>query len=106
MGDRLFMFAVLLCLTPVCTFAQERPAPLQGVDAVTVKVSIDAPPNSGPAMLTEARLQTLAELKLRGWGLRVVSTEEDPRISGIRPLVELDVTLLETPEGDQCVVCR
>ena len=97
MGARLFVFlAVPLCLTPVWTFAQVRPAPLQGVEAVTVKVSIVAPPNTGPALLTEARLQTIAELKLRAWALRVVSAEEEPLIPGIRPLVELEVTLLET----------
>ena len=96
MGTRLFVFLAVLCLTPVWTFAQVHPAPLQGVEAVTVKVSIVAPPNTGPALLTEARLQTIAELKLRAWALRVVSAEEEPLIPGIRPLVELEVTLLET----------
>ena len=100
MGARLFvLLAVLLCLTPVCAFAQVPPAPLRGVEAVTVTVSIVAPPNTWPALLTEARLQTLAELKLRAWALRVVS-EEDP-IPGIRPVVELEVTLLETRAAEK-----
>jgi hypothetical protein len=98
---RLFvLLTVLLCLTPVCAFAQVRPAPLQGLEAVTVKVSIVAPPNTWPALLTEARLQTLAELKLRAWALRVVP-EEDPPIPGIRPVVELEVTLLETRAAEK-----
>lgn len=102
MGTRSVVFlAALLWLTPVCTFAQVRPAPLKGVEAVTVKVSIEAPPNAGPASLTEARLQTLAELKLRAWGLRVVAPEEDSQTPGIRPLVELEVTLLETRAVDK-----
>lgn len=101
MGARLFvLLTVLLCLTPVYTLAQVRPAPLQGVEAVTVTVSIVAPPNTWPALLTETRLQTLAELKLRAWGLRVVS-EEDSAIPGIRPVVELEVTLLETRAAEK-----
>lgn len=91
---------MLVCLVPGTTFAQVRPAPLQGVESVTVQVSIVAPPNTGPALLTETRLQTLAELKLRAW-LRVVSAEENPQIPGIRPLVELEVTLLETRGVDK-----
>ncbi|HET9194399.1 MAG TPA: hypothetical protein VFO21_16060, partial [Vicinamibacterales bacterium] len=53
---------VLMLLTPVRLFAQGRPAPLQGVEAVTVKVSIAAPPDILPNGLTEVRLQTLVEL--------------------------------------------
>ena len=65
--------AALMLLTPVRLFAQGRPAPLQGVDTVTVEVSIAAPPDILPHGLTEKRLKTMVELKLRGWGLLVIS---------------------------------
>ena len=87
---------VLMLLTPVRLFAQGRPAPLQGVDTVTVKVSIVAPPDILPNGLTEARLQTLVELKLRTWALVVIPAAEDAKTPGIRPHVELEVTILET----------
>jgi len=88
--------AVMLWLAPARSFAQGWPAPLQGVDAVTVKVSIVAPPDILPNGLTVARLQTLVELKLRAWGLGVVPEAEDAKAPGIRPHVELEVTMLET----------
>jgi hypothetical protein len=88
--------AVMLWLAPARSFAQGRPAPLQGVDAVTVKVSIAAPPDILPNGLTVARLQTLVELKLRAWTLRVMPAAEDAMVPGIRPHVELEVTMLET----------
>ena len=87
--------AVMLWLAPARSFAQGRPAPLQGVDAVTVKVSIVAPPDILPNGLTVARLQTLVELTLRAWGLGVVP-EAEAKAPGIRPHVELEVTMLET----------
>src|SRR5688500_7386004 len=88
--------AVLMLLTPVRLFAQGRPAPLQGVDTVTVKVSIAAPADILPHGLTEVRLQTLVELKLRGGGLQVMPAAEDAKAPGIRPHVELEITMLET----------
>ena len=88
--------AALMLLTPVRLFAQGRPAPLQGVDTVTVKVSIAAPADILPHGLTEVRLQTLVELKLRGWGLQVMPAAEDAKAPGIRPHVELEITMLET----------
>ena len=88
--------AVLSSLTPALTSAQGRPAPLEGVNAVTVKASIVAPPETLPSGFTEARLQTLVELKLRGWALGVLSAAEDAQTPGVRPRVELEVTMLET----------
>ena len=97
MASRLIVVvAVLLSLTPGLASAQGRPAPLQGVNVVTVKASIVAPPETLPAGFTEARLQTLVELKLRAWALGVVSAAEDAQIPGVRPRVELEVTMLET----------
>jgi hypothetical protein len=96
MAVRLAFIVAVLVLTPVRLFAQGRPAPLQGVDTVTVKVSIAAPPDILPNGLTEVRLQTLVELKLRAWGLVVMPAAEDAKIPGIRPHVELEVTMLET----------
>ena len=96
MAVRLAIVVALMCLTPVRLFAQGRAAPLQGVDAVTVKVSIVAPPDILPNGFTEVRLRTLVELKLRAWALRVMPAEEDAKIPGIRPQVELEVTMLET----------
>jgi hypothetical protein len=88
--------AALLWLTPAQTSAQGRPAPLQGVNTVTVKASIVAPPETLPRGVTEARLQTLVELKLRAWALSVLSAAEDAKTPGVRPRVELEVTMLET----------
>ena len=53
--------AVLLSLTPVRTFAQGRVTALQGVNVVTVKASIVAPPETLPNGFTEGRLQTLVQ---------------------------------------------
>ena len=97
MGVRLIAaVAVLLSLAPAQTFAQGRSAPLQGVNVVTVKASIVAPPDTLPSGLSEARLQTLVELKLRAWALSVLSATEDAQTPGVRPRVELEVTMLET----------
>ena len=90
------LVASLLCLLPVRSFAQERPAPLQGLNAVTASISLAGPTDALPTGLTENRLQTLAGLKLRSWALRVVSREEAATIAGITPHVELEVTMLET----------
>jgi hypothetical protein len=87
---------VLLSLTPARTAAQGRVTALQGVNVVTVKASIVAPPETLPNGFTEGRLQTLVELKLRAWGLSVLSSAEDAQTPGVRPRVELEVTLLET----------
>ena len=88
--------AVLLWLTPARTVSQGRLSPLQGVNTVTVKASIVAPPEALPNGFTEARLQTLVELKLRAWALGVLSAAEDAQTPGVRPRVELEVTMLET----------
>lgn len=83
-------------LVPALLWAQERPAALHGVNAVTVDVSIVAPDGVVPVGLTEARLRTLAELKLRSWALTVVPPAEAEKNPGARPRVDLDVTILET----------
>src|SRR5688500_13182708 len=86
----------MLWLAPARSFAQGRPAPMQGVAAVTANVSVVAPLDIPPKALTVARLQTLVELKLRAWALRVMPAAEDAMVPGIRPHVELEVTMLET----------
>ena len=92
----------VLCLTPVMwltpalSSAQGRPAPLHGVETISVGASIVGPDNALPHGLTEARLQTIAELKLRSWSLHVVSRDEARKKSAITPHVELEVTILET----------
>src|SRR5262245_27270127 len=88
--------SALSCLAPALSSAQSRPAPLQGLNAVTVVTTVEAPAGALPAGLTESRLQTLAELKLRGWALRVITADEAANTPGVTPRVELDVTLLET----------
>jgi len=76
--------------------AAQTPVPLQGVSVVTVAASLVAPAEGRPVGLTESRLQTLAELKLRGWALKVISADEAAKTPGVTPHVELEVTLLET----------
>ena len=83
-------------LVPALLWAQQRPAALHGVNAVTVGVSIAAPDGVVPIGLTEARLRTIAELKLRSWALAVVPAADAEKNPGARPRVELDVTMLET----------
>jgi hypothetical protein len=83
-------------LVPALLWAQERPAALHGVNAVTVGVSIDAPDGVVPVGLTEARLRTIAELKLRSWTLTVVPPADAEKNPGARPRVDLDVIMLET----------
>jgi hypothetical protein len=83
-------------LVPALLWAQERPAALHGVNAVTVAVSIVAPDGVVPVGLTEARLRTIAELKLRSWALTVVPPADAEKTPGARPRVDLDVTMLET----------
>jgi len=83
-------------LAPGVSSAQSRPMPLQGVDVVTVATSLVAPAHALPGGLTESRLQTLAELKLRGWALKVISADDAASTPGVTPRVELEVTLLET----------
>ena len=63
---------------------------------MTVATSLAAPTDAVPAALTEARLQTIAGLKLRAWALRVLSREDASKTPGITPHVELEVTMLET----------
>ena len=87
---------MLSWLPPGMSSAQPRPMPLQGVDVVTVATSLVAPADARPRGLTESRLQTLAELKLRGWALKVISADDAARTAGVTPRVELEVTLLET----------
>ena len=83
-------------IVPAVLWAQERPAALHGVTAVTVAVSIVAPDGVVPVGLTETRLRTIAELKLRSWALTVVSPADAEKNPGARPRVDLDVTMLET----------
>ena len=85
---------LMLSLAPALADAQSPP-PLRGVNAVIVDVSIVAPEGALPAGLTEKRLQTLVELRLRSWNLQVASSEEAAKIPGVIPRVEVDVTMLE-----------
>lgn len=82
-------------IVPALLWAQERPAALHGVSAVTVGVSIVAPDGVVPVGLTEARLRTIAELKLRSWALTVVPPADAEKNPGASPRVDLDVTMLE-----------
>src|SRR5688572_16826511 len=83
-------------LTPDVSSAQSRPLPLQGVNVVTVAASLVAPPDALPTGLTQSRLQTLAELKLRAWALTVIAADDAAKTPGGTPRVELEVTAVET----------
>jgi hypothetical protein len=94
---RAFAWVIALSwLAPGVSAAAQTPVPLRGVNVVTVAASLVAPEDGRPAGLTESRLQTLAELKLRGWALKVISADEAATTPGVTPHVELEVTLLET----------
>ena len=90
------LYLAVLLLTPAITDAEAPSHPLEGLKQVTVSVSVIAPDGIAPVSLTDSRLQTIVELKLRSWGFQVVSREEDEKDPAITPRVELDVTLLET----------
>lgn len=84
--------------------AQQRaptasPVPLQGVVKTTVGVILNQSSASPIVGVTEARLRTMIELRLRSAGLRVVTAEEDLADPDINPAVALDLTLLPAQDG-------
>jgi hypothetical protein len=73
--------------------AQSPVSPLKGVTKVTAGVRLAG--NSLPvATLTEERLQTLLELRLRTAGLRVLTSLEDRVDPEINPMVQLFVLMI------------
>jgi len=75
--------------------AQPRPEPLAGIKKVAILVSFASTGNS-PGSVSEQRLQTVLELRLRSTGLRVLSEEEDRNDPDINPYLYLHVSTLET----------
>ena len=69
--------------------------PLRSVSKATVAVSYS---NTGTAPLgiSEQRIRTLLELKLRSIGLRVLTEKEDREDRDLNPYVNLEVSSLET----------
>lgn len=75
--------------------AQTRPEPLSGVAKVTVLVMYGAT-GEPPSGISEQRLQTVLELKLRTAGLRVLTMQEDLVDPDINPYMYLWVATIET----------
>lgn len=91
-------FSVAVAILTIGTsnaVAQTRPDPLVGISKVTVLVELDAS-GSPPSGVSEARLRTILELKLRTAGLRVLTREEDRADLDINPYIYLEVRTLET----------
>ena len=75
---------------------QAQTPPLRGITKVTTLVAVALPEGKArPFDLTEDRLRTILELRLRTAGLRVLSHDEDRADPHINPYVYLSVTVLE-----------
>ena len=70
-------------------------ASLKGVTKATVEVHLVS---NDRAVVTEDRLRTLTELRLRTAGLRVLSAAEDSKDPDVNPTVELRLTLLKVSD--------
>jgi hypothetical protein len=73
---------------------QEPVEPLAGVTTVTVDILINTD-DPLPTGITDQRLRTLSELRLRALGIRVLTPQEDRTEPGTRPVVSLGLTLIE-----------
>ncbi len=79
--------------------AQVRDQPLTGVRKVTVRISYN-PEADLSARLSEDRLRTVLEIKLRQAGLRVLSAEEDRQNPSLSPFVHLAVMVSHLATAD------
>ncbi len=71
------MLLALLALPLTALVAQTNPRPLTGVTKLTVSVSLDVDDKSRlPSGITQDRLRTIVELRLRTAALRVLSAVE------------------------------
>lgn len=91
----LLVAVVLLAINASGAAAQTPPDPLVGVRKVTVLVDYKAI-GSPPGEISESRLQTILELKLRTAGLRVLTQQENLADPDINPYVYLRVATLKT----------
>ena len=89
----------------LCTFAtpllgQQNVSPLKGVSKVTVAVRLTVSNRvPAPVGITEDRLDTFLQLRLRSAGIRVLSVDEDRADTQLNPCVYLDVTVIGTRIG-------
>ena len=86
---------LLLAVFSQQTFAQSKANQLAGFSKVTTLVAYNATGKS-PFGITEERLKTILELKLRANGLRVLTAEEDLKDPSVNPYVFLEVSTLES----------
>ena len=91
------LFVSLWARSAVCAQVP-RVSPLAGITKLTVIVET-LPPVAALANVTEERLRTVAELKLRVAGLRVVSHDEDKADPEIVPYVYVQLTMASNPAG-------
>jgi len=89
------LFVLLQALVCLQTQAQNIKPKLAKISKVTTLIILN---NTGaaPVGISDARLRTMLELRLRTAGLRVLSEEEDARDPDTNPYVMLQVSTLET----------
>lgn len=96
--------AASLCLASVSLIsgahAQTDIPRLSGLTKATVGVDVTDPP-TGPSTsgVTEDRLRTIIELRLRTAGIKVLSDDEDTHEPGFTPRVYLSTQLMELKTG-------
>ena len=86
---------LLLATYARVAISQDRPAPLSNISKVTTLVNFNAT-GDPPLGVSEARLRTVLELRLRSAGLRVLTMDEDKKDPNFNPYLYLNVRSLET----------
>lgn len=87
------MLLAVICIDPV--YAQSKPNPLDKVSKVTTLVNYSST-GQAPHGISEERLRTILELRLRTAGLRVLSQDEDRVDPDLNPYMYLEVSTLQT----------
>ena len=91
---KLALFSMLFLAT-FYAVAQHKPERLSKISKVATLFSFDSTGQS-PQGISESRLQTMLELRLRTAGLRVLSAQEDAADPATNPYIYLKVSTLET----------
>lgn len=98
----MFMIVVGVQAAVIAQGSARKSAPLAGVTKMTVLVEglDDEGRKSG---LTEERLRTIAELKLRLGGVRVLTTEQDQNDPETNPYLYVNVNAMSMSDGARYV---
>ena len=87
-----------LLVAGICTsvsHAQSKPNRLERISKVTTLIDYGAT-GEAPSGISEDRLRTVLELKLRSAGLRVLTDDEDGKDPDLNPYMYLEVSTLQT----------